>query len=180
MKNIRVFFLFLFFTFFVLSLLRKRCWKWCTTALYCNTQASEKCFPLYHPWEEFALSWVELSWVRRCVCYISFFLFFFFLVWSETAVSASVYTSLQRRKNETHVVRVAPGLGVGQGRESVLQTQTADVHTFNTILDVQEDGKSVSDFLYLRGQTILMQQATPTHTACRMEKRLATSNKKSS
>lgn len=114
------------------------------------------------------------------MCYISFFLFFFFLVWSETAVSASVYTSLQRRKNETHVVRVAPGLGVGQGRESVLQTQTADVHTFDTILDVQEDGKSVSDFLYLRGQTILMQQATPTHTACRMEKRLATSNKKSS
>lgn len=65
-----------------------------------------------------------------CVLY---FLFFFSLVWSETAVSASVYTSLQRRKNETHVVRMAPGLGVGQRCESVLQTQTASVHTFNTI-----------------------------------------------
>ncbi|GAA6080870.1 uncharacterized, partial [Tachysurus ichikawai] len=89
--------------------------------------------------------------------------------WSETAVSASVYTSLQRRKNETHVVRMAPGLGIGQGCESVLRTQTADMHTFNTILDGHEDGKVCASDLFsctsVR-ETILMQQATATHTAC--------------
>lgn len=45
----------------------------------------------------------------------------FFLVWRETAVSTSIYTSLQRRKNETHIIGVASGLGISQGSESILE-----------------------------------------------------------
>ena len=53
--------------------------------------------------------------------------FFFFLngfchlVWSKTVVSPSVYTSLQWRKNETHIVSMAPSLGISQGCKSILK-----------------------------------------------------------
>lgn len=71
--------------------------------MYCNTQASE----------------LLLRYPHRKI--LKVFLFFFFLVWRETTVSTSVYTSLQRRKNETHIIGVASGLGISQGSESILE-----------------------------------------------------------
>lgn len=67
--------------------------------MYCNTQASES-FLSPH---------------------IGRFLWFCHLVWSKTVVSPSVYTSLQWRKNETHIISMAPSLGISQGCKSILK-----------------------------------------------------------
>ena len=73
--------------------------------MYCNTQASES-FLFPH--------------IGRFFCF-SFLNGFCHLVWSKTVVSPSVYTSLQWRKNETHIVSMAPSLGISQGCKSILK-----------------------------------------------------------
>ena len=86
-----LFFLFLFYFF-----LDAKMMHYC---MYCNTQASES-FLSPH---------------------IGRFLWFCHLVWSKTVVSPSVYTSLQWRKNETHIISMAPSLGISQGCKSILK-----------------------------------------------------------
>lgn len=117
--------------------------------MYCNTQASE--LLLLYPHRKI---------LNR------FWKVFFLLVWRETTVSTSVYTSLQRRKNETHIVGVASGLGISQGSESILEEKP---WVWTCLIDTAQRGPPLAFRLFTvhtpRTKPITFHHAasTPTH-----------------